>query len=119
MAAPIVAVVVDGLRADTAVPARLPEMLLNTLALIVGVGVGTLLVGGGLAWLVTVTRFPGRDLFTWLLVLPLAMPAYILGFVFLSTLDEAGPVQTRPARHLRRRPVAAPGAVAWAARSWS
>ena len=94
VAAPIVAVVVDGLRADTAVPARLPEMLLNTLALILGVGVGTLLVGGGLAWLVTVARFPGRDLFTWLLVLPLAMPAYILGFVFLSTLDEAGPVQS-------------------------
>ncbi len=96
VAAPILAVVVDGLRADpgTTFPPRLPEMVLNTVLLIGGVGIGTLVVGGGLAWLVTVARFPLRDLFTWMLVLPLAMPAYILGFVFLSTLDEAGPVQS-------------------------
>jgi iron(III) transport system permease protein len=101
VASPVLAVVVDGLRATGSVslPARLPEMVLTTILLMVAVAVGTLAVGGGLAWLVTVTRFPGRDLFTWLLVLPLAMPAYILGFVFLSTFDEAGPVQ-RLARDL-------------------
>ena len=95
VAAPVVAVVVDGLRATGSVslPSDLGEMVVTTLLLMTAVGVGTLLVGGGLAWLVTVGRFPLRDAFSWLLVLPLAMPAYILGFVFLYTFDEAGPVQ--------------------------
>ncbi|CAA9324538.1 MAG: Ferric iron ABC transporter, permease protein [uncultured Nocardioidaceae bacterium] len=92
---PVLAVVVDGLEATGSVrlPSGLAAMALTTLLLMGGVAVGTLVVGGGLAWLVTVTRFPLRDLFSWMLVLPLAMPAYILGFVFLSTFDEAGPVQ--------------------------
>lgn len=95
VAAPIVAVVVEGLRATGTVslPGGLPSMILTTLLLMTGVGVGTLVVGGGLAWLVAIARFPLRGMFSWLLVLPLAMPAYILGFVFLSTFDEAGPVQ--------------------------
>ena len=96
IAAPVVAVVVDGLRSTGSVtlPADLAEMVVTTLLLMIAVGVGTLVVGGGLAWLVTVGRFPLRNALTWMLVLPLAMPAYILGFVFLSTFDEAGPVQT-------------------------
>jgi iron(III) transport system permease protein len=69
------------------------ELVWNTLALIVGVGLGVLLLGTGLAWLVTMYRFPGRRLFEWLLVLPMAMPAYVMGFVFLSVFDYAGPVQ--------------------------
>ncbi len=95
IAAPILAVLVDGLSGGTAtaLPRNLGRMVVTTLLLMSGVGAGTLLVGGGLAWLVTVARFPFRDLFVWMLVLPLAMPAYILGFVFLSTFDRAGPVQ--------------------------
>ncbi len=73
---------------------RLPGMLSTTLALMLAVAVGTLTLGGLLAWLVTAYRFPGRSVFAWLLVLPLAMPAYVLGFVFLSLLSYAGPVQT-------------------------
>lgn len=73
---------------------RLPEMLTETVALMVLVGVGTLVVGGGLAWLVSAYRFPGRRAFRWLLVLPLAMPAYVLGFVFLALLSYAGPIQS-------------------------
>jgi iron(III) transport system permease protein len=94
VAAPIVAVVVEGLRSteQATLPGGLGSMVVTTLLLMAGVAAGTLVVGGGLAWLVTVGRFPGRDVFTWLLVLPLAMPAYILGFVFLSTFDEAGTV---------------------------
>ncbi|MDP8960788.1 MAG: iron ABC transporter permease [Actinomycetota bacterium] len=72
---------------------RLPGMLVTTLALMLTVALGTLTLGGGLAWLVTAYRFPGRRAFAWLLVLPLAMPAYVLGFVFLSLLSYAGPVQ--------------------------
>ena len=95
VAAPVVAVVVDGLRTTGSVslPSDLGEMVVTTLLLMAAVGIGTLVVGGGLAWLVTVGRFPFRDALSWMLVLPLAMPAYILGFVFLSTFDEAGPVQ--------------------------
>ncbi|HEX2154475.1 MAG TPA: iron ABC transporter permease [Acidimicrobiia bacterium] len=69
-------------------------MLWTTLWLLVGVGLGTLVLGAGLAWLVTAYEFPGAGFFGWALVLPLAMPAYILGFVFLAVFDFAGPVQT-------------------------
>ncbi len=72
---------------------QLPELVGNTLALIAGVGVGVAVVGTGLAWLVTRYRFPGRGVFEWLLILPLAMPAYVIGFVFLAVFDYAGPVQ--------------------------
>lgn len=96
VATPVLAVLVDGLtQADaTNLPRGLGAMVLTTLVLMVGVGAGTLVIGCGLAWLVTAYRFPLRDMLVWLLVLPLAMPAYILGFVFLSTFDVAGPVQS-------------------------
>lgn len=95
VATPVVAVVVDGFAGldDPSLPRGLGDMVVTTLVLMLGVGTGTLVIGGGLAWLVTAYRFPLRDVLVWLLVLPLAMPAYILGFVFLSTFDVAGPVQ--------------------------
>lgn len=74
---------------------QLLELAWNTLALIAGVGLGVAVVGTGLAWLVTMYRFPGRNIFEWLLILPMAMPAYVIGFVFLSIFDYAGPVQSR------------------------
>jgi iron(III) transport system permease protein len=96
---PVVAVIADSLPPTTAVWAELwstvlPEMLLSTVALLFGVAAGTLLLGAGLAWLTSAYRFPGSTLFGWLLVLPLAMPGYVLGFVFLALLDFPGPVQT-------------------------
>jgi iron(III) transport system permease protein len=72
---------------------QLLELIGNTLALVVGVGLGVAVLGTGLAWIVTMYRFPGRAVFEWLLVLPLAMPAYVIGFVFLALFDYAGPVQ--------------------------
>ena len=95
VATPVVAVVVDAVAASGSVslPRGLGGMVVTTLLLMLGVGLGTLVVGAGLAWLVTAYRFPLRDVLVWLLVLPLAMPAYILGFVFLSTFDISGPVQ--------------------------
>ncbi len=72
----------------------LPELSRNTLLLLAGVGAGTLLLGVSLAWLVTAYRFPGRRVLEWLLVLPLAVPAYVQGFVYMATFDFAGPVQT-------------------------
>ena len=72
---------------------RLPEMLFNTLVLVLGVGTGALILGTGLAWLVTAYRFPGRAFFEWALVLPMAMPSYVLAYVFMAIFDYAGPVQ--------------------------
>jgi iron(III) transport system permease protein len=72
----------------------LPAMLRNTLLLVLGVGVGSFILGTGLAWLVTAYRFPGRGLFDWALLLPLALPGYILAFVFIATFDFVGPVQS-------------------------
>ena len=71
----------------------LPGMLWTTGVLLLLVGVGTLLLGVSLAWLTTAYEFPGRRIFTWALMLPLAMPAYVLGFVFVATFDVGGPVQ--------------------------
>ncbi|MBI2015832.1 MAG: iron ABC transporter permease, partial [Candidatus Rokubacteria bacterium] len=73
---------------------QLLEVLGNTLALVAGVGVGTLLVGGGLAWLVVTYRFPGARVFEWALILPLAMPGYVIAFVYTVLLQFVGPVQT-------------------------
>lgn len=73
---------------------QLVELVANTLLLAAGVGAGTLLVGAGLAWLVVAYEFPGRRLFEWALILPLAMPAYVIGFAFLALFDFAGPVQS-------------------------
>jgi iron(III) transport system permease protein len=72
----------------------LAEVVLNTLALAAFVGVGTTVVGVGTAWLVAACRFPGSRQFEWLLILPLAMPAYIIGYAYMDLLAFAGPVQT-------------------------
>ncbi|MEX2587215.1 MAG: iron ABC transporter permease [Actinomycetota bacterium] len=71
----------------------LPGMLWSTAALLVLVFVGSAVLGGGLAWLVSGYDFPGRKTFSWMLVLPLAIPAYILGFVFMSVFGFTGPIQ--------------------------
>lgn len=72
----------------------LPEVLLNTGLLVVGVGVGVTVLGVGLAWLTAVCDFPGRRWFAPALVLPLAFPAYVLAFVHVGLLDYTGPIQT-------------------------
>ncbi|MGH7433503.1 MAG: ABC transporter permease [Candidatus Methylomirabilales bacterium] len=73
---------------------QLLELIWNTLKLIIGVGGGVALLGTGLAWLTTMYRFPGRAVFEWLLILPLAVPAYVIGFVFRGLFDYTGPVQS-------------------------
>jgi iron(III) transport system permease protein len=72
----------------------LARMVTSTVALLVGVIALTLVIGTGLAWLVGRYRFPGQRVFSWLLVLPFAVPAYVLGFVYVGLLDHPGPVQT-------------------------
>lgn len=72
----------------------LGDLVANTLYLLVGVGVGVLFLGVGLAWLTALCEFPGRRLFDWALMLPLAVPAYVLAFVALGLLDFSGPIQS-------------------------
>ena len=70
------------------------EYLGNSLLLTCGVGSGTLLIGVSTAWLTAMCRFPGKKLFVWLLLLPMAMPAYIVAYTYTGMFDFAGPVQT-------------------------
>jgi iron(III) transport system permease protein len=72
----------------------LPRALAQTLALMLGVGLVTLVVGVVTAWVVTMYRFPGRALVDRLLVVPLAMPTYIVAYCYVELLDYAGPVQS-------------------------
>ena len=71
-----------------------PGVLVNTLVLVVGVTLLAGLLGAALAWLVSACEFPLRSLFSWALLLPMAIPAYVLAFVAIAGLDFAGPVQT-------------------------
>ena len=73
---------------------QLPRLLGNTLMLVLGVGVGVTLLGVSLAWLTSLCEFPGRRWLDWALMLPFAIPAYVLAFVFVGLLDFAGPLQT-------------------------
>jgi iron(III) transport system permease protein len=72
----------------------LPDYVLNTLLLCVGVGIGTTVVGTATAWLTTMHDFPGRRIFSWALVLPMAMPAYVMAYVYTDLLQYVGPVQS-------------------------
>lgn len=72
----------------------LPDYILNTLKLMALVATMTALIGVGTAWLTVSAQFPGRRLFNWALVLPLATPAYIVAYVYTDLLSFAGPVQS-------------------------
>ncbi len=72
----------------------LPIYIRNSLLLMAGVGFGVIALGVSAAWLVTTCRFPGRRLFEWGLLLPLAAPAYVLAYVYTDLLDYFGPVQS-------------------------
>jgi len=72
----------------------LPEYVANTLWLCCGVGCGVILLGVSTAWLVTLHEFPGRRLFEWALVLPLAVPAYVMAYTYTDLLQFVGPLQT-------------------------
>jgi len=72
----------------------LPQAFTNTVLLLLGVGVLVALLGTGSAWLVTAYEFRGRRMLTWALLLPLAVPTYIVAFAYLDLLHPIGPVQT-------------------------
>jgi iron(III) transport system permease protein len=72
----------------------LDRFLINTVVLVALVGTGVAFGGTVTAWLVTNRRFPGARFFEWALLLPLAMPSYVLAYAYTGWLDYAGPVQS-------------------------
>ncbi len=72
----------------------LKDYITNSLILMVGVSVGVLSMGIITAWLTSMCEFPGRRFFSWALLLPLAIPAYIIAYTYTGMLDFAGPLQT-------------------------
>ena len=72
----------------------LPEFIRNTMILCVVVGLGVSSIGVTCAWLTTMLEFPGRRIFEWALVLPLAMPAYVMAYVYTDFLQFVGPLQS-------------------------
>jgi iron(III) transport system permease protein len=96
---PIAAILWSALAGDGAALADLagtvlPTYIANTLLLMLLAGGFAAVTGTGCAWLITATRFPGRRLLSWALVLPLAVPAYIAAYIYADLLDFAGPVQS-------------------------
>jgi iron(III) transport system permease protein len=103
VAAPVIVTVASILDPATEVwrrlwETRLPGMIRDTVTLLLTVVIGATVLGTGLAWLVTAYRFPGRRLLGWALVTPLAVPGYVLGFVWLDTLQ--GPLGARTVRSI-------------------
>jgi len=72
----------------------LPQAALDSAGLLAGTAVLVMVIGVGTAWLVSAYDFAGRRLFAWALLLPLAMPAYIVAYAYLDLLHPVGPVQT-------------------------
>lgn len=71
----------------------LPVYIQSTLLLMAGTGALAVIIGVGTAWLVTLCRFPGRRFFEWALLLPFAIPAYVIAYLYTDLLEYAGPVQ--------------------------
>ena len=72
----------------------LGDFVFNTVVLCVGVGLGVASIGITTAWLTTMLDFPGRRFYEWALVLPMAMPAYVMAYAYTDFLQFVGPVQS-------------------------
>ena len=72
----------------------LARYIANTLWLLLGVGLATFVIGAGAAWLCAMCRFPGRAVFQWALLLPLALPAWAIAYAYAGMFEYAGPVQS-------------------------
>ncbi|MDX1351690.1 MAG: iron ABC transporter permease [Thiomicrorhabdus sp.] len=72
----------------------LAEYIINSLWLMLGVSFGTLLIGVSTAWLISQYRFFGHTFLQWALLLPIAIPAYIIAYTYTGLLEFEGPVQS-------------------------
>ena len=98
---PVLAVALSWLQFDSVASAILGQMLqtvlpdyaFTSLVLCLSVALGVALLGMGTACAVTLFKFPGRQFFEWALLLPLAMPAYVVAYAYTDFLQYAGPLQ--------------------------
>ncbi|MFQ2343342.1 ABC transporter permease [Aeromonas dhakensis] len=98
LALPVLALVFSAFSADGDLFSHLADTVLfdylaNTLGLVVGVVLLSLLFGVPTAWLVAMCQVPGRRALQWALMLPMAMPSYIVAYVYTDLLDYSGPLQ--------------------------
>jgi iron(III) transport system permease protein len=99
VAAPIIALAIAASQGSEDLWQHLVEHVVpvaarDTLVLLTGVGLLSAAIGTGTAWLVTAYDFPGRNVLSWALLLPLAVPTYIIAYAYLDILHPVGPVQT-------------------------
>ena len=100
IALPVLAVLREIFRPDTEdvwshlLETVLAEYVFNSVVLALGTGVGAAFLGVGCAWIVAMHRFRGRGVLEWALLLPLAMPTYVIAYVYTDLLQFPGPVQT-------------------------
>jgi len=97
--APVLFILVSGFYAESDIWIHLrqyvlPDLLKNTAVLIAGVIFTTAVLGISLAWLTSFHEFRGRRLFEKLLLFPLAIPAYVMAFIYTGLFDFSGPIQT-------------------------
>ena len=98
LSAPLAFLIFESLQGDSDVFTHLWDTVLwdyiyNTLVLITGVLLLSCLIALPLGWLTAYCQFPGKKYFEWALMLPLAMPTYIIAYVYTDLFDYAGPVQ--------------------------
>jgi iron(III) transport system permease protein len=98
---PVATILASFVQSDTSWPTLqhlastvMPRAALETLLLTALVTIGVAVLGTTAAWLVVALEFPGRRFFEWAMLLPLAMPAYIVAYAFTDFLQFAGPVQS-------------------------
>jgi iron(III) transport system permease protein len=96
--APVFAVFYSAFLGDTSLWTHLfstvlPRYISNTIILMLGVGLLSTLLGVSTAWVVTRYDFFGKNFFQWALLLPAAVPAYIIAYTYTDFLEYAGPVQ--------------------------
>ena len=96
---PVVALIWTALQGDSEIWGHLlryviPHTLAETGILLLGVGILTILIGTGSAWIVTAYQFRGRAFLDWALLLPLAVPTYIIAYSYIDILHPIGPVQS-------------------------
>ena len=100
VALPLIVVLANGLLPDNGGWQHLSETVLltylrNTFVLLLLVGLLSLAIGVGTAWLIAACEFPGRGTLSWLLMLPLAAPAYVVAYAYTDVLDVSGPLQNQ------------------------
>ena len=95
---PIVAIFYSAFLGDTSLwphlfSTVLPRYVYNTIVLMIGVGMLSIIFGVSSAWVVTRYNFLGKKFFEWALLLPAAVPAYIIAYTYTDFLEYAGPLQ--------------------------